>query len=289
MSNSETGEKAESFFGDKLYQRRARAAFPLLVRQARAQRPIYYADLAAELEIPNPRNLNYPLGSVGRTLQELGQSQSTVIPPIQCLVVNQQNEIPGEGIAPFLKGSDFRVLSKRQQRAVINGVLQSIYAYPHWDKVILDLQLQPAPMEAADLARRAAEGDFGGGGESEEHKSLKAFVACHPEILGFGKTLSKGEEEYPLPSGDTVDVLFRKKDEWIAVEVKSHISSDEDLARGIFQCVKYQAVLEAYLISIGREAAVHAALVASRPLAAKLVGLKNQLGVEVICIPKLEP
>jgi len=51
--------------GEKLYQERARAALPLLVRQAQAGAPIFYSDLADELGMPNPRNLNYVLGSIG--------------------------------------------------------------------------------------------------------------------------------------------------------------------------------------------------------------------------------
>jgi hypothetical protein len=47
--------------GSKLYQERARKALPLLVRQAKAEQPIYYSALAEYLDMPNPRNLNYVL------------------------------------------------------------------------------------------------------------------------------------------------------------------------------------------------------------------------------------
>ncbi len=65
----ETGEVAKFIEGKKLYQERARKALPLLVRQALANQPILYSDLAQELDMPNPRNLNYVLGSIGYTLQ----------------------------------------------------------------------------------------------------------------------------------------------------------------------------------------------------------------------------
>ena len=48
-----------------------------------------------------------------------------------------------------------------------------------------------------------------------------------------------------LPSGDTIDVLFRNGLDWIAVEVKSSLSNSLDITRGLFQCVKYRAVIEA--------------------------------------------
>jgi len=59
---SETGEKAASFTsGSKLYQQRARRTLPLLVRQAEAGETIPYSALAAELQMPNARNLNFVL------------------------------------------------------------------------------------------------------------------------------------------------------------------------------------------------------------------------------------
>ena len=74
----ETGEVAKSIEGEKLYQKRARKALPILVRQALAHQPIFYSDLANELDMPNPRNLNYVLGSIGQTLQEISDEWSVV-------------------------------------------------------------------------------------------------------------------------------------------------------------------------------------------------------------------
>ena len=58
---------------------------------------------------------------------------------------------------------------------------------------------------------------------------------------------SRGEPfvEYSFPSLDAVDVLFKNKKRWVAVEVKSRISSEKDYERGLYQCVKYHALLEA--------------------------------------------
>ena len=68
-----TAEISSGLEGDKLYQQRAREALPLLVRQAKAGKKIYYANLANEINIPNPRNLNYPLGSIGTALIDLSE------------------------------------------------------------------------------------------------------------------------------------------------------------------------------------------------------------------------
>lgn len=54
-----------------------------------------------------------------------------------------------------------------------------------------------------------------------------------------------GETEYAFLSADKIDVLFKSSSMWIGVEVKGVRSDDADLMRGIFQCVKYRALIEA--------------------------------------------
>jgi hypothetical protein len=77
------------FFGDKLYQQRAREALPILVRQAMISQKITYSDLALELKMPNPRNLNFVLGSIGNLLRISSIEWNEIIPPIQSIVVKK--------------------------------------------------------------------------------------------------------------------------------------------------------------------------------------------------------
>jgi hypothetical protein len=93
-----TAKISEPISGEKSYQVRARAALPLLVRQAQAGIPVLYSDLAEELRMPNPRNLNYVLGSIGQSLERLSKAWKTKVPPIQCLVINKSTGLPGEGM-----------------------------------------------------------------------------------------------------------------------------------------------------------------------------------------------
>jgi hypothetical protein len=281
MSENVTAKQAKSFDGDKLYQQRARAALPILVRQAKARETICYADLAAEMRIPNPRNLNFVLGSVGQSLLKLAREQGKDIPPIQCLVVNKADGLPGEGVGFFINKVAYKAMSKRQRHAEVDAQLKKIFDYPHWDSVLTAFSMQPATQDFSKIVREAAKGGRGGG-ESEDHKQLKTHVATNPDILGLRASIANGVNEYILPSGDKLDVLFREGDEWIAVEVKSRISDDADLVRGLFQCVKYHAVLEAFLLSTGRPSNARAVLVVSRPFPYELLPLKNVLGVEVI-------
>lgn len=282
MRDEETGLKARPFTeGAEPFQLRARAALPLLVRQAKAQHTIFYSDLAAELGIPFVLNLNFVLGSIGQTLLKLGRERGIEIPPIQCIVINQTDRLPGEGVGVFIAKEDFRRMTKREQRAVVRAQLLKIYAYTGWDEVLAAFGMQPAALNFSRLVRDAA---ARGGGESEAHRGLKEYVAAHPEIVSLRAGSEHGDTEYVLPSGDKLDVLFRRGEDWIAVEVKSHISDEGDLARGVFQCVKYQAVLEAALLATASTGDVRTVLVTTREASVELRALKNTLGVEWLTI-----
>ncbi len=125
----ETAKIAEPISGDKLYQQRARKAFPVLVRQALAGTAITYEDLAEELEMPNPRNLNYVLGSIGNAINNLKEEWEEDIPPIQCLVINKNNGLPGEGISWFISDKNtYKKLPKKQKQQVVNAEHIKIFA-----------------------------------------------------------------------------------------------------------------------------------------------------------------
>lgn len=283
---AETGAQAAPIHGEKLYQERARRAFPILVRQAEAKMTIYYSDLAEELGMANPRNLNYVLGSIGQTLQQMSDDLGAEIPPIQCIVINRSNGMPGEGIGWFLNKEsysgvvpeDFSKLPKPRQKEVIQAELQKIYLYDNWRDVLKSLLLEPVSGDFADVL--AATRAFGGG-EGDAHRKLKEYVAQNPACIGLAPSSPKGHMEYALVSGDALDVSFCLPGKWVAAEVKSRVSSKQDIVRGLFQCVKYRAVMAATQLVTKSEATVEAVLVLECELPASLVSLRNMLGVTV--------
>ena len=142
----ETAKVAKSLEGDELYQQRVRIALPILVRQAHARAKIYYAELATELGMSNPRTLNYPLGSIGTALELLSKEWSRDIPQIQCLVVNQKNELPGDGVGWFFRDvGEFKGLPLRRRQAIVDAALAKVFAYPHWNEVLALLVSNPLP------------------------------------------------------------------------------------------------------------------------------------------------
>lgn len=278
-----TGEVAKSIEGEKLYQERARKALPLLVRQALANQPIFYSDLADELEMSNPRNLNYVLGSIGQTLQEISAEWKDEIPPINCLVINKNTGLPGEGIGWFITDKNsFGKLPRKQQRAIIDMELHKIYAYPRWRDVLKYLGLEYKENRDYSPLLNTLAKQRHGSGESPFHKQFKEFVSKNPQILGLPKSVGNGELEKSLPSGDIADVLFIHDKDWIIAEVKSKISDTADIYRGLYQCVKYQAVVEAYQIEKGFQPSCRVTLVLENEFPVELIELKNLLGIEVI-------
>ena len=97
------------------------------------------------------------------------------------------------------------------------------------------------------------------------------------------KDVKKKDSEFVLLSGDRLDVYFLQQDgKQIAVEVKSRISDDADILRGIYQCVKYKAVLAAECHTKGEKADVDSILVVEKELSKENIKAANILNVKHI-------
>jgi hypothetical protein len=275
---AETARVAEPIHGDKLYQQRARQALPLLVRQAEAGEQIFYSDLAEELGM-RARNMNYVLGSIGTSMEQLAEEWKEPIPPIQCLAVNKDTGLPGEGVGWFVsKAEEFKKLPRAKQREIVKAELVRIFAYPKWRAVLKALSLPYTPTDYTPLIEEATR--FGGG-EGEAHKRLKEFVARNPQVIGLPANTTPGAIEDALPSGDSLDVSFRSTEEWTAAEVKPLDAPVADILRGLFQCVKYRAVMEAVQATKGQARAAAAVLVLQGNFPQALLPIRNMLGVTV--------
>ena len=263
--------------GNLTSQKQARTILPILVRQAMARQKITYGTLGEEIGVYFPLVLRYPLGCIRKTLGKLGKQWKEEIPHIQGLVVNQNTGLPGDGVI-FLYG---RKPNPREKEAIVEEKLGEIFSYPKWLDVLEALGLPPAP-PLDPHADEPPTDHQSGTAESEAHKRLKDYIAWHPEVIKLGKSLAPGETEVFLPSGDKVDVLFQNTKLHIAVEVKSHISNEADLRRGLFQCVKYRAILRACRSLEGGSYEADARLALEGSLPKALIPVRNTLGVTVI-------
>lgn len=124
-------------------------------------------------------------------------------------------------------------------------MLYKVYRYHHWDAVLHEFGLAPVEVIHSTFVPTSTDSESGGTGESFEHKRFKLFIADNPSILGLPFSLAPGEIEFTFGSADAIDILFKNQAEWVGVEVKSKRSEILDIQRGLFQCVKYLALIDA--------------------------------------------
>lgn len=79
---------------------------------------------------------------------------------------------------------------------------------------------------------------YGSGGEGQDHKELKIWLAQNPQLLGL-KNVVKVKIEHKFLSGDAVDIVFvHSKSKYTVVEVETNIPMP-----GAHQAIKYRALL----------------------------------------------
>lgn len=276
-----------TIFGDKLYQKRARKTLPILVRQARAEQPITYGDLAYELGMKYSLNLNYVLGAIGSELVMLSKKWGLKIPAIQALVINKNTGVPGSGVYYYAKdAADYWKWGAKKRKRITKIMWEHIFAFDKWDKVLEELSLQT---EKPALGSNQGYNKFSNNEieESEEHRLLKEYISKNPQSIGLLKKDGPGKVEYTFQSGDIIDVLFKTDKGWIGAEVKSSKSNTQDINRGLFQCVKYKALIEATLAVEQLSMNCRVILVLADELPKELVPIKHVLGVEII--EKIDP
>ncbi|MBC7283907.1 hypothetical protein [Hoeflea sp.] len=206
-------------------------------------------------------------GVVGELMWRIGKADPDA-PLINVLVVGQSDRLPSSGAGGFMadyfgeevlgkKGAKERYpdLWKKYSIKAADEVHEKDAAY--WCEVHKKVFGQPLSVDEIKRERgqrkQGAEEDglpaggrrYGKGGESEEHRALRLWTKRNPGKIDSRFAGAIAETEFDLLSGDRVDVMLRHRAKWIALEVKSRRSNEADYIRGVYQCVKYRAVLEA--------------------------------------------
>ena len=158
-----------------------------------------------------------------------------------------------------------------------------VYAYPHWDELYRKAYNSRLPPSDNDPKGKEKDGKrHGRGGEGANHRALRLKVLRNPSLVRRELRPEATNTEVELLSGDRVDVVSITEDRTIAIEVKSRDSDWADLRRGVYQCVKYRAVMKAQ--DIRRNANVESWLVTETPLPEILKKLARRLGVQTKAI-----
>lgn len=259
-------------------------AIPVLIRWAQSGITTNtYGDLSQE--IGRSRTFMYigeVLGKVETVLKQLrknlGQDN---IPSLNALVKKTgKTDLPSDGFDFVSKG--YEDLPVELKKAVAEAYNAKALLYPDWDLVLQALCLQPSVVNSEKDEKIIRSGKHFGTGEGPQHKALKEYIYASPESIGIRNVL-KSDMEFFLLSGDRLDVYFEQKDGTrIAVEVKSKISTDDDILRGIYQCVKYKAILDAENKTHGVFSTTRSLLVIEGTLSESNQQVKDSLGINVI-------
>lgn len=234
------------------------------------------------------------IGHVAGTLMEKILEVDSSAPLINALIT-RSNGLPGNGVGWYFakkyknkKYEQWEKLPKFIKEKLVNIERNRIFKYSKWDEINNRLFGNEAHKNLRSTVTSEVDGfaidgkNYGGPAESKEHLKLKNWVALNPHKIGFGKSFDKGVTESKLLSGDTIDVLFSDGTEFVTVEVKSCRSNEDDLKRGIYQCVKYRAIKEAE--HFPNKVTVQTMLITESELNGDLKSRANLLGVKYKCV-----
>ena len=182
------------------------------------------------------------MGTIQDIVDDLQKQSGKKIPTLNCLVFSKSSDLPSDGFDYVIK--NYSKLSPDSKKGEVRKLNLQAHLYD-WNWVLDSLGLQPAKIFSSDDLSKMKTTGQGVGGEGKEHKSIKEYICSHPESIGIKKVVI-AKTEHDLLSGDRLDVYFEcRGNKHIAIEVKPSSSPDYDITRGIFQCVKYQAVMDA--------------------------------------------
>jgi len=245
------------------------------------------------------------IGMVAGELMYKIQQVEPDAPLINVLVVSQQDGQPSRGAGGFmaerfgvrrLKEDDAKIRYPILWERNFKRAADEVYAYEADDWAALYRRVFGSTLtrdEIEDERRKRKQGrekdgvqtgrQYGRGGEGLFHEALRLWVCDNPSALHRSFAGATTETEFDLDSGDRVDAVYQCGERTIVIEVKSRISNEIDLRRGVFQCIKYRAVKKA--MDVRPDAPVDAWLVTETPLPGEIAALVRRHKVKHFLAP----
>lgn len=260
-----------------------------LIAVADAKDTVFYSQLADLLsyKVVPGHVADQQVGPLVGTLMDMVWEKYPSAPPINMLVVSKAKGVASHGSDNYLKNYFHLSRLPRSDHGRLELAEQAtldVWSYREWPRIYRELfDVDPAHTNSLGIAQFDDDGQgdnprYHGGPESPEHKRLKRHVLENLARFGI-RGVVEAKEEHRLLSGDELDVFAVTGRSRIAIEVKSIRSGDADLVRGIYQCVKYRAVLEAQFAHLREAPAVNSFLVTERPLPPEIQKIAKRLAV----------
>jgi hypothetical protein len=233
------------------------------------------------------------IGGVVGTLMERILEVDHSAPLINLLVINQRTRQPSSGADEFLWHRFHlprRLIPRDRRRRLVEKEAISAYGFDGWPRIYRRLfGIPPPEIDPASLVT-GTEGDpprggFGGPAESREHRRLKEYIYGHPALVGAPARPKRAKMEFALLSQDEVNVFFEHRDTAHLIEVKSIRSSEPDLKRGVYQCVKYRAVFQAQRIDTTPDISIQVTLVTEIQPSSDIQALAKRNRVRIRVVP----
>ena len=262
-------------------RKNVRLMIPVMIHWAKTGHNEHtYGDLAHAIGKSKFSGIGHALYFVQQVLDNLSTKSCREIPTLNSLCKNAKTMLPSEGFE--FVSPQYNDFDENGKRVFVKGLDSKAMNFPHWDWVLKELELKEAvpfteeQLEAIKNPRCIYDG------EGEEHKALKYYICQHPESINY-KDVDFAETEHILPSGDRLDVYFELSDgTHVAIEVKPGISPDQDIARGVFQCVKYYAVMDALRNIECKDYEINVLLVTAGKISSQNKVLAEELDVEYV-------
>lgn len=255
-------------------------SIPILIRWAKSGITTNtYGDLIKELGMVRFSGIGHTLGCVEDVMSVLRKELNEKIPTLNALV-HGKDGLPSYGFSYVY--ADYDSYPTEVKLALVNDENARAIKYEHWDAILQALCLKPSIVNSKKDEDAIRNGKYHGSGEGPQHKALKDYIYAHPESIGI-RNVALRDTEFVLLSGDRLDIYFVLNDGTrIAVEVKSSVSPDDDILRGLYQCVKYRAILDAENKAHGKFGKTRSILVIEGALSESNQQVKDSLGINVI-------
>ncbi|MEG3168070.1 hypothetical protein U1737_07695 [Sphingomonas sp. LB3N6] len=249
------------------------------------------------------------IGLVAGELMNHIQAVEPDAPLINVLVVNQKDRMPSKGAGsymatrfrnPKLASKSYKQRYPASWREHFERAAAEVYAYSpaEWfalyQRVFGD-ELDDAVIGAErDRRHKGKEDDYGtgshkygAGGEGDHHRALRLWVTANPAEIRRGFAAARTETEFRLDSGDRIDSVYHLENRTVVLEIKSRISNEVDLRRGVYQCIKYRAVKEA--MDVREQVPVEAFLVTEVKLSGEIAALLRLHEIRHFLAPLVRP
>ena len=262
-------------------RRNVRLMIPVMVHWAKTGHNEHsYGDLIHAIGKSHFSGIGHALYAVQEVLNALSKQSGKKIPTLNSLCKNTKTMLPSEGFE--FVSPKYNELDENGKRKFVTGLDTDALNFPFWDWVLKELGLKEAIPFTKEQLNAIKSPHCGFGGEGEEHKALKEYICQHHEALDYSDIVL-AETEHVLPSGDRLDVYFELADgTHVAIEVKPSISPDQDITRGVFQCVKYFTVMDALRTIECEDYEIEVLLVTAKELSLQNKTLAEELNVEFV-------